>query len=198
MKLSHCCLLLLFVMVPNAWAAEAAHADTVQSQMQAEQGKRQALADALWRYLGAEPARMRKLDDTTDRLYALAFNEPGNADKQPDATSAGLPAWQEAVALLHTLELPSAAVSDLRTLEQDMQAAIRALSAIPIANGSAKHRIERQQALMATASALAVLGQQAVRLDGQLQEQTRRAAAAAHLLGSQILLFPEVKKGAVP
>lgn len=198
MRFCRCCLLVLFFLVPNVWAAEAAQADTAQSQMQAEQGKHQALADALWHYLGAEPARMRKIDEAAGRLYELAFKEGGTADKLPDATTIGLSAWQEALVPLHTLGLPPAAVSDLKALEQNMKAATRTLSAIPVADGSAKRRIERQQALMAAASALGVFGQQALRLDGQLQEEARRAAATASLLSTQMLMLPAVKKGEAP
>lgn len=198
MRFYRCCLLVLFFLVPNVWAAVAAQTDTVQSQMQTEQGKHQALADALWHYLGAEPARMRKMNEAVDLLYELAFKEGGAAGKLPDATTIGLFAWQEALVPLRTLGLPPAVVSNLEALEQKMKAATRALSVIPVADDSAKRRIERQQALMAAASALSVFGQQALRLDGQLQEEARRAAATARLLSTQMLMLPAVKKGEAP
>jgi hypothetical protein len=189
-------LLALLFLTSNLWAAEPVHRDSALAQMQAEQGKKQEHANSLWRYLSTEPARKRQLDEAVDSLYKHAFSE--TAGQQPDATTAGLPAWQEALVLLLKLDLPPAALTNLKTLEQSMKAAIRALSSIPVSDGSGKRLVERQQALMAAASALASLGQQASHLDGQLQNEARRAAAAANLLDSQILMLPAVKKGDAP
>ncbi|MDO9053224.1 MAG: hypothetical protein Q7U37_04755 [Gallionella sp.] len=189
-------LLVLLFLTNSLWAAEPVNTDAVQAQMLAAQGKQQAYADTIWHYLSAEHARKRQLDEAVDSLYKLAFL--ATANQQPDVTTVGLPAWQEALVLLLRLDLPPAVLSNLKTLEQGMRAATRALSGIPASDGSSKRLVERQQALMAAASALSVLGQQASHLDGQLQSEARRAAAAANLLGSQMLMLPAVKKGGAP
>jgi len=189
-------LLALLFLTSNLWAAEPVHRDSALAQMQAEQGEKQEHANSLWRYLSTEPARKRQLDEAVDSLYKHAFSE--TAGQQPDATTAGLPAWQEALVLLLRLDLPPAALSNLKALAQDIKAATRALSSIPVSDGSGKRLVERQQALMAAASLLSGLGQRASHLDGQLQSEARRAAASANLLRSQMLLLPTVKKGGTP
>lgn len=189
-------LLVLLFLTNSLWAAEPVNADAVQAQMLEAQGKQQAYADNIWHYLSAEAARKRQLNEAVDSLYKLAFS--ATATQQPDVTTVGLPAWQDALVLLLRLDLPPAVLSNLKTLEQGMRAATRALSGIPASEGSRKRLVERQQALMAAASALSGLGQQASHLDGQLQSEARRAAAAANLLGSQMLMLPAVKKGDAP
>lgn len=189
-------LLALLFLTSNLWAAEPVHTASALAQIQAEQAKKQEYAHSLWRYLSAEPARRRQLDEAVDSLYKHAFSE--TAGQHPDATNTGLPAWQEALVLLPRLDLPPAALSNLKTLEEGLKAATRALSSIPVSDGSGKRLVERQQALMTAASALSGLGQQASQLEGQLQNEARRAAAAANLLDSQILMLPAVKKGDAP
>jgi hypothetical protein len=121
------------------------------------------------------------------------------AEKLPNAASLGLASWQEALAPLRKLDLPPAAAASLKALEQVLKEAARVLSVLPtVAADSPKQRIERQQALLAAASALGALKQQAVALDGQLQEEARRAASGAHLLATQGLMLPAANKGEKP
>ena len=187
----------LLFLACSVWAAEPVNPDTVQARIQAEQGKKQAFADALWRYLGAERGRKQRLDEAADRLYDLAFKEYSASDKLPDTASVGLPPWQEALSPLRTLGLSPAAANSLKALEQIMKEAALALSAIPAvaADATPLQRVERQRALMTAASALGTLKQRAWSLDGQLEEEARRAASGARLLGTQTLMLPAAPKG---
>lgn len=189
-----CCysLFALCLLTGKLWAAEPVRTDPVQAQ--AEQTKKQSFADAIWRYLSASSARMRQLDEAVNRLYSLAFTE--STEQQANSTSLGLPVWQEALAPLRALNLTPATAISLKTLEQDIKEAARVLAAIPAVATDAppERRIERQQALVAAASALGLLQQRAVSLDSQLEVEARRADSAAHLLGTQILMRPAPAK----
>ncbi|EAU54952.1 hypothetical protein [Mariprofundus ferrooxydans] len=192
MKYSHLSLVTLLFPACLALAAEPVHTENAQAQMQAEQSKKQAFADALRRYLSDEPARMQQLDKAIDSLYSLAFKQEGAFARQPDPAPAGLSAWQKAIDPLHSLNLPRATVTSIKALEQSMKTANHALSAIPVvaANASSVRLTKRQQALMAAADALGALRQQALRLDDQLEDEARRAASAARMLSVEALMLP--------
>ena len=186
----------------SAFAAEPPQTDAAQlhARIQAEQGKRQALADALWRYLKSEPARKRQLDEAADRVYGLALRDGDSSDLPPATVSAALVQWQEALHPLRALELNPASATGLKTLDDALKAAVQLLSAVPAvtADTPPMRRVERQQALLAAASALLDLRQKAVLFDAQLDEAARRSAAGARLLADQVLMLPAPPKGEKP
>jgi len=191
MKYSHLSLAALLFPACIALAAEPVHTENIQAQMQAEQSKTQAFTDALRRYLSDEPARMQQLDKAAESLYSLTFKQEG-AFMQPDPASIGLSAWQKAIDPLRSLNLSRAAVTRIKALEQSLKNATRVLSAIPVvtANAPTARLAKRQQALMAAAVALGTLRQQALSLDDQVEDESRRAASAARVLRVQTLMLP--------
>lgn len=182
-------LLVLLFLTNSPWAAEPVTTGDVQAQLQAEQEKKQSFANALWHYLSAVPARQRQLVETVDRLYNLALTE--TTGHSPDAASLGLHAWQEVFPPLRALGLTTTAVTRMDAVMQAMKESTDALSNIPAitADASAIRRVERQQALMAAASALGELQHRAVILNAQFAEEARRADAEARLLGAQTLML---------
>ena len=193
-------LLAFILLAGNAFAASPAQTDTFRTQIQAEQDKKQAFAEVIWQYLKEEPARKRQLIDAANRFYGLAFMEDSASGKLPDTLSVGLIPWQKALAPLRVLGLPPAAETGMKVLEDTLKEAARAQSAVPTVRADAptKRRLERQQALLAAASALLTVKQQAANLDIRLEEEARRAASGAHLLGAQSLMFPAAKEGEKP
>ncbi|MDD5296468.1 MAG: hypothetical protein PHU46_06100 [Rhodocyclaceae bacterium] len=214
MKPSRLFLLASLLPVAPTLAAEPPQTSTARTQIQAEQGKKQALADVIWQYLKAEPARKRQLDDAADRLYGLALKEDGAADKLPDTLFVA--PWQEALAPLRNLALAAPAAKELKAMEDALKETVRLLSTVPsnavaataaaaavpaeraAVERQALRRLERKQALLAAAPGLLGLKQQAARLDEQLEAEARRFASGARLLADQALMQPTPGKGEKP
>ncbi len=184
------------LLVGSALATEPAPSDAAQGRIQTEQKQKQALANALWRYLAGEAGRKRQLDEASNRLYDLALRDGTSAD-QPSTVL--LTQWLETLAPLHPLAVPATAKISLLRLEASLKEAHRLLSTLPPAavpgepadmGKQAMRSLERRQALLNTATALLGLKQNAQNVDAQLDEEARRADSAAQVLSGQMLMLP--------
>lgn len=184
-------LLAALLLAGNVLAQGGGTTESVRAQIQAEQAQKQSRADVFRRYLAAEPGRKRQLDDSVARLQDLALR---------DSDSGPLPApdfgpWQEAIAALRPLSLPPAVGEGVTTLSASLTEAANLLSSIPAsaAGISSEALLKRRQSLMAGATALLELKQQAARLDGKLEQEVRQLDAANGILSAQSLLLPAAK-----
>lgn len=189
--LTHQISLLAAILSAGNVLAEGGATESVRARIQAEQVQKQSRADAFRRYLGAEPSRMRQLDESASRLQDLALR---------DSDSGPLPApnfspWQEAITALRTLSLPPAASEGVTALSASLKDAARLLSALPAGSAgiSPEALMKRRQTLMAGATALLEVKQQAARLDEQLEQEVRQLDAAKGILSAQSLLLPAAK-----
>ncbi len=193
MTTHHVSLFAALLLVGNVLAKDGGTTDVVRARIQAEQAQKQSRADAFRRYLGTEPGRKQQLDESASRLQDLALREPDSGPlPAPDFRP-----WQEAIAALRTLGLPPAADEGVTSLSTSLKEAARLLSAIPTGSAgiSPEALMKRRQSLMAGATALLEVKQQAARLDGQLEQEVRQLGAASRILSAQTLLQPAVAKG---